>query len=92
MILTLIESATEYPNYFFRDLKANDIKRITSFDNPFRSIMEVSKEVIEYKRSDGIDLGLHFIYQKDTILIKSKGYDNVEAYLENLKIVIVHLK
>ena len=56
MILTRIESATEYPNYFFRDLKANDIKRITSFDNPFSSIMEVSKEVIEYKRSDGIDL------------------------------------
>ena len=68
MILTRIESATEYPNYFFRDLKANDIKRITSFDNPFSSIMEVSKEVIEYKRSDGIDLS--------ATLYLPKGYDN----------------
>ena len=67
MILTRIESATEYPNYFFRDLKANDIKRITSFDNPFSSIMEVSKEVIEYKRSDGIDLS--------ATLYLPKGYD-----------------
>ena len=68
MILTRIESATEYPNYFFRDLKANDIKRITSFDNPFSSIMEVNKEVIEYKRSDGIDLS--------ATLYLPKGYDN----------------
>ena len=67
MILTRIESATEYPNYFFRDLKANDIKRITSFDNPFSSITEVSKEVIEYKRSDGIDLS--------ATLYLPKGYD-----------------
>ena len=67
MILTRIESATEYPNYFFRDLKANDIKRITSFDNPFSSIMEVRKEVIEYKRSDGIDLS--------ATLYLPKGYD-----------------
>ena len=67
MILTRIESATEYPNYFFRDLKANNIKRITSFDNPFSSIMEVSKEVIEYKRSDGIDLS--------ATLYLPKGYD-----------------
>ena len=32
------------------------IDKITDFDNPFLSIMEVSKEVIEYRRSDGIDL------------------------------------
>ena len=67
MILTRIESASEYPNYFFRDLQTNDITKITDFDNPFVSIMEVSKEVIEYKRSDGIKLSAS--------LYLPKGYD-----------------
>ena len=66
-ILTRIESAVEYPNYFFRDLSTSKLKKITNFDNPFSSIMEVSKEVIEYKRSDGIDLS--------ATLYLPKGYD-----------------
>ena len=67
MILTRIESASEYPNYFFRDLKTDSLTKITEFENPFLSIMEVSKEVIEYKRSDGIDLS--------ATLYLPKGYD-----------------
>ena len=67
MILTRIESAVEYPNYFFRNLSTNKLKKITNFENPFSNIMEVSKEVIEYKRSDGIDLS--------ATLYLPKGYD-----------------
>ena len=67
MILTRIESASEYPNYFFRDLKTDSLTKITDFENPFLSIMDVSKEVIEYKRSDGIDLS--------ATLYLPKGYD-----------------
>ena len=67
MILTRIESASEYPNYFFRDLKTDSLTKITNFENPFLSIMDVSKEVIEYKRSDGIDLS--------ATLYLPKGYD-----------------
>ena len=67
MILTRIESASEYPNYFFRDLKTDSLTKITDFENPFLSIMEVSKEVIEYNRSDGIDLS--------ATLYLPKGYD-----------------
>ena len=67
MILTRIESASEYPNYFFRDLKTDSLTKITDFENPFLSIMNVSKEVIEYKRSDGIDLS--------ATLYLPKGYD-----------------
>ena len=67
MILTRIESASEYPNYFFRDLKTDSLIKITDFENPFLSIMNVSKEVIEYKRSDGIDLS--------ATLYLPKGYD-----------------
>ena len=67
MILTRIESASEYPNYFFRDLKTDSLTKITDFENPFLSIMNVSKEVIKYKRSDGIDLS--------ATLFLPKGYD-----------------
>ena len=63
MILTF-ESASEYPNYFFRDLKTDSLTKITDFENPFLSIMDVSKEVIEYKRSDGIDLSATLFYRK----------------------------
>jgi len=51
-----IESATEYPNYYFRDLKTNKLRQITAFKNPFKSIQNVHKEVISYKREDGLEL------------------------------------
>lgn len=55
-LLVRIESATEYPNYYFKDLKKNKSVQITSFKNPFISIENVHKEVIKYKREDGLEL------------------------------------
>jgi len=55
-LLVRIESPTDYPNYFFRDLKKNNTQQLTSFDNPFKSIQNVHKEVIKYKRDDGVEL------------------------------------
>ena len=56
-ILVRIESATEYPNYYIRDIdKKDDITQITSFENPFKSLENVSKEVITYEREDGLEL------------------------------------
>ncbi len=55
-LLVNIESKNEYPNYYFRNLKSDDIKQLTSFENPFRSIQNVHKEVITYKREDGLEL------------------------------------
>src|SRR5690606_29989477 len=55
--LVMLQSATEYPNYYFRNLnKKNEVKPITDFKNPFESIKDVHKEVIKYKRKDGVDL------------------------------------
>ena len=56
-ILVRIESKTEYPNYYVRNIK----KRIapvalTQFENPFKSIQNVHKEVIKYQREDGLEL------------------------------------
>jgi len=55
-VLVNIESPTEYPNYFFRSIKSDKLTPITNFKNPFESISKVSKEVISYKREDGVEL------------------------------------
>ena len=55
-LLVRIESPKEYPNYYFRNIKNDKLNQITSFKNPFVSIQNVHKEVINYKRDDGLDL------------------------------------
>lgn len=56
-ILVRIESQNEYPNYYFRNIKKKeDLTPVTSFVNPFKSIQDVHKEVITYKRDDGLEL------------------------------------
>ena len=55
-LLVRIESPTDYPNYYFRDLKKETLQQITAFENPFKSIQNVHKEVIHYKRDDGLEL------------------------------------
>ncbi|WP_310992420.1 alpha/beta hydrolase family protein [Aequorivita marina] len=56
-ILVRIESQNEYPNYYFRNIKKkNALTPVTSFENPFKSIQNVHKEVITYKRDDGLEL------------------------------------
>lgn len=55
-ILVRIESPTEYPNYYLRNIKKNKLTQITNFENPFASIQNVHKEVITYKRDDGLEL------------------------------------
>ena len=56
-VLVQIQSKNEYPNYYFRNIKKKDqLTPITSFKNPFESIKNVSKEVIQYKRKDGVAL------------------------------------
>lgn len=55
-LLVRIESPTDYPNYYFREVKRNKLNQITHFENPFKSIQNVHKEVINYKRDDGLPL------------------------------------
>ncbi len=55
-LLVRIESKNEYPNYYFRDLTAQQLVQLTDFANPFKSIESVHKEVITYKRDDGLEL------------------------------------
>jgi dipeptidyl aminopeptidase/acylaminoacyl peptidase len=56
-VLVRIESKNEYPNYYFRNIyKKNELTAVTSFDNPYKSLSNVHKEVISYKRDDGLEL------------------------------------
>ncbi len=55
-LLVRIESSNEYPNYFVRDLTTNTLSQLTSFSNPYVSLDGIHKEVIEYKRDDGLSL------------------------------------
>ena len=56
-LLVRIEASTEYPNYYIRDIdNKEDLTQITSFKNPFEALENVSKEVITYKRDDGLEL------------------------------------
>lgn len=56
-ILVRIESQQEYPNYYFKNIfKKNSLSPVTTFDNPFKSLQSVHKEVISYKREDGLEL------------------------------------
>ena len=55
-LLVRIESAVDYPNYYSRKLKGNKLKQLTAFENPFKSLQDVEKEVIHYKREDGLEL------------------------------------
>lgn len=56
-ILVRMESKNEYPNYYVRNLKKRIAPiQITNFENPFKKIENVHKEVIKYKREDGLEL------------------------------------
>ena len=66
-LLVRIESPKAYPNYYLKDLKRNQTTQLTSFENPFISIQNIHKEVIKYKRDDGLELS--------GTLYLPKGYD-----------------
>ena len=54
--LVQIQSKNDFPNYYFRNIKSGKLTPITNFQNPFESIKNVYKEVIKYKRKDGVEL------------------------------------
>ncbi|WKK65705.1 S9 family peptidase [Lutimonas zeaxanthinifaciens] len=55
-LVVRIESPSAYPNFFFRSLKKNKLTQLTFNENPFKSITGGYKEVIKYKRDDGLEL------------------------------------
>jgi dipeptidyl aminopeptidase/acylaminoacyl peptidase len=56
LIMTTRQSVNDVPNSFIRNLKNGKLTQITKFENPYPQLAGVSKELIKYKRKDGIDL------------------------------------
>ncbi|MBP7273975.1 MAG: S9 family peptidase [Saprospiraceae bacterium] len=55
-LITRRESVEEPPNYLLTNWKNNEVRSITDFKNPYESIKGIHKELIRYKRKDGVDL------------------------------------
>jgi len=55
-ILISLQSPTEYPNYYAKNIKSGKQKALTTIENPFKPLEAVHKEVLNYKRKDGVDL------------------------------------
>ena len=55
--LISMQSPTEYPNYYVLNTKKRIAPvQVTWFENPFKSLAGVYKEVIKYRRPDGVEL------------------------------------
>jgi dipeptidyl aminopeptidase/acylaminoacyl peptidase len=70
ILLMSIQSKTRFPNYFIRNIKKGSLEQITFIENPFKSIQDVSKQVIKYKRDDGLELS--------AVLYLPAGYDTIK--------------
>ncbi|MBW3551458.1 MAG: S9 family peptidase, partial [Proteobacteria bacterium] len=57
-VLTTRESPTEVPNYYLRDLGADDSAPValTDFPHPTPQLRDVQKQQIRYTRDDGVEL------------------------------------
>ena len=56
LVLTYRESSDLPANVFIRDLKKGGLTALTDFTNPYKAMDGVEKQVIYYKRADGLPL------------------------------------
>lgn len=66
-IVTRAESVDQPPNFFVRDLRAKTSRALTNFPHPTPQLAGAKKELIRYKRADGVDL--------TATLYTPRGYD-----------------
>jgi len=55
-VLTVRESQEEPANYYVRDLRNSTLRQVTDFADPTPQLAGAHKEMIRYKRDDGVDL------------------------------------
>jgi dipeptidyl aminopeptidase/acylaminoacyl peptidase len=56
VFVTSRESNTENPNYYQRTIGSTKLAALTNFPHPYPQIKDVKKEVLKYKRADGVEL------------------------------------
>ncbi len=54
--ITRYESPTEPPNYFLRDTQRSVKRTLTSFPDPAPQLHGISRQLVTYKRNDGVPL------------------------------------
>ncbi|MDR3271970.1 MAG: prolyl oligopeptidase family serine peptidase [Flavobacteriaceae bacterium] len=85
-ILVRQQSKNKFPNYFEKNIKTGKISQLTDFQNPFGSIANIYKEVIHYKRNDGVDLkGTLYLPENYDFINKPKLPLLIWAYPEEYK-------
>lgn len=65
--ITRRESKKMPPNYFMHVAKKKEVRQLTTFENPYLALEGIEKQVIQYKRADGVNLTGN--------LYLPKGYD-----------------
>jgi dipeptidyl aminopeptidase/acylaminoacyl peptidase len=60
-ILTRHESRDEPPNVYVRDLKAGTRRALTTYADPAPQLKGIQKQLVTYKRSDGVELSATII-------------------------------
>ncbi len=54
--VTSRESQTENPNYYTRTIGSKSVQPLTAFPHPYPQLKDVKKQVLKYKRADGVEL------------------------------------
>jgi dipeptidyl aminopeptidase/acylaminoacyl peptidase len=55
-LITRRESVNDPPNYYVRDLRKKSARALTKFPHPTPQLTGAKKELIQYKRADGVNL------------------------------------
>ena len=72
-LITIRESKTQQPNFFIRDLGNDTLTQLTTFEHPYPAFKGVTKELVRYKRDDGVELS--------GTLYLPPGYDKTQGPL-----------
>jgi dipeptidyl aminopeptidase/acylaminoacyl peptidase len=60
-LLTRYESRNDPPNLYVRDLKSNGRRAVTAYADPAPQLKGVQKQLVTYKRNDGVELSATLI-------------------------------
>jgi dipeptidyl aminopeptidase/acylaminoacyl peptidase len=60
-LLTRHESRTDPPNVYVRDLKTGERRAMTNYKDPAPQLQGIQKQLVTYKRSDGVELSATII-------------------------------
>jgi dipeptidyl aminopeptidase/acylaminoacyl peptidase len=71
--LTRFETPNDVPNYFVRTAGSNDKKQVTKFVDPNPSLRGIQKQLVTYKREDGVPLSFTLYLPPDCGSPADKG-------------------